>query len=301
MATHNEVCHAWAHQTGKNRKGHNMFYEGPTIFSYGHHFPIARIVTNERGEQAVLLTTDTYSVSTSKHITYTWRACSHMLTFSVPFVDHRGSASDNARAYIVRIVDYLEKAKRARVYKDSHMRSAERLTQEARDFIAFFDVPGYEDFNWAPEAMVEGLRIATQRQQQAEREAARIREAAKRRRYREEVWPKIKEWLRGETNETYWHTPRPLPRIQDGFVVTSWGARAPLPIAKRLYWKAIQCRREHKAWVPEKGLLAGDFEVRHITKSGDLVVGCHNIPFWFMHYAARRNDIPPVPPLAIAA
>lgn len=74
MANHNQVAHAWAHQTGKHRRGFNMFYEGEVIYSYGHHFPIARLVEVE-GRRTVLITTRSYSVSTAKHKTYTWRAC----------------------------------------------------------------------------------------------------------------------------------------------------------------------------------------------------------------------------------
>ena len=43
--THDEVAHAWANQTHEAMRGCNVFFEGDTIFSYGHHFPIARIVT----------------------------------------------------------------------------------------------------------------------------------------------------------------------------------------------------------------------------------------------------------------
>jgi hypothetical protein len=49
MATHNEVAHAWAHQTGRCHRGHHMFYEGDTIYSYGHHFPIARLAATRAG------------------------------------------------------------------------------------------------------------------------------------------------------------------------------------------------------------------------------------------------------------
>lgn len=50
-----------------------MYFEGPTIFSYGSHFPIATHVTNARGERAVIFTRETYSVTTQKHM-----SCDHI-------------------------------------------------------------------------------------------------------------------------------------------------------------------------------------------------------------------------------
>src|ERR1035437_2858663 len=64
-----EIPHLWAHRTqeeARNRQG-NLYFADDTIYSYGSHFPIARPVTNEAGERAVLLTTATYSVTTSSH------------------------------------------------------------------------------------------------------------------------------------------------------------------------------------------------------------------------------------------
>ena len=64
-----EIPHLWAHQSqdeARNSTG-SFYFEGPTIYSYGSHFPIARHVTNERGERAVLFTTAHHSVTTSGH------------------------------------------------------------------------------------------------------------------------------------------------------------------------------------------------------------------------------------------
>lgn len=46
---------------------HNCFYEGPVIYSYGHHFPLARAIKGAAGETAAfLLNGDTHSVTTSR-------------------------------------------------------------------------------------------------------------------------------------------------------------------------------------------------------------------------------------------
>lgn len=61
---HEEVAFLWARQEQERAEGSNMFFEGDTIYSYGRHFPIARIVD---GLNCVLFTTHDYSVSTSTH------------------------------------------------------------------------------------------------------------------------------------------------------------------------------------------------------------------------------------------
>ncbi|RWI06833.1 MAG: hypothetical protein EOQ89_03630 [Mesorhizobium sp.] len=301
MSTHNEVAHAWANQTGKNRKGHHMFYEGDTIYSYGYHFPIARRILTSEGI-VVLMTTRKYSVSTAKHITYTWRASHHLKMFHVPMVRDNPNSAFNVQDYISRIVDSLEKAKRARVYAQHYLDQAQALIEEVKDYIRIFEVPGYEHMVWEPDAIVAGAREAAARQYAREQEAIAKRQAEAKRRYREEVWPWVKNWLRGSTIGTQGrlHTTRPLPRIEGDKVVTTWGASVPLTTAKRLYWLAVQCRRQHKGYVPHDTMMVGDFALRHIKKNGDIVVGCHDIPFWFMRYAACRAGIPAEQPKAIA-
>ena len=62
-----EIPHLWAHRTqdeARNRQG-NLYFTGDTIYSYGSHFPIARHVSSETGERAILFTTGTHSVTTT--------------------------------------------------------------------------------------------------------------------------------------------------------------------------------------------------------------------------------------------
>ena len=49
------VAHVWAQQTqahGRNA-GNTFYFEGPTIYSYGEHFPIATFVTTPKGAQVL--------------------------------------------------------------------------------------------------------------------------------------------------------------------------------------------------------------------------------------------------------
>jgi hypothetical protein len=78
LANLSEVAHYWANQIQEEGESSSMFFRGNTIYSYGHHFPIAKHCTNSRGENYVLFTLRGYSNRTSKHISYVRSACNHL-------------------------------------------------------------------------------------------------------------------------------------------------------------------------------------------------------------------------------
>lgn len=66
-----EVCHLWANQSRAKAKAGSVFFEGPSIYSYGYHFEMARLVKLEdSGREIVLINPHKYSVTTSKHQSY---------------------------------------------------------------------------------------------------------------------------------------------------------------------------------------------------------------------------------------
>ena len=76
------VAHVWAQQTqaaGRAQKG-SVFFEGPTLYSYGTHFVTGHILPSG----VALLNADSYSVTTSSHQSDAWRAVSHRESFKVP-------------------------------------------------------------------------------------------------------------------------------------------------------------------------------------------------------------------------
>lgn len=70
--SNNELAHIWAAQSQNEGRANSFFFNGKTIYSYGHHFPIATIEGN-----FVFFTKRTYSNTTAKHISLTRRAISH--------------------------------------------------------------------------------------------------------------------------------------------------------------------------------------------------------------------------------
>ncbi len=84
-----EVAHFWANQSQSEGRSVNLYFEGKSIYSYGSHFHAAELVKDARGETVALFTNRTYSVTTTRHMSYIRRAADHFPGFIVPtFEDH---------------------------------------------------------------------------------------------------------------------------------------------------------------------------------------------------------------------
>lgn len=68
------VAHLWANEKKESARGSNFFFEGESIYSYGYHFEVGRIVRNKRGEKAYLINNMHQSNSTSLHQYYVRQA-----------------------------------------------------------------------------------------------------------------------------------------------------------------------------------------------------------------------------------
>lgn len=300
MPSHATVAHAWANQTGKNRRGFNMYYEGDTIYSYGSHFPIARIVDAQNGERVALFTTVSSSISTAKHKSHV--RCAIPNNIQVFEVEHVGAGTpkshrENHVDLIERAGSAVEKAKRARTRKDWHLRRADDLIEQANGYNAAFDLG-------LPEVTLETLAadVAELRRVAAEvAERERVeRERISRERLREhkaDLKPNLRAWLNGEKDgNLYWHHAygsRPFCRIKGDNVETSWGASVPLKDALRLFRLATRCRKAGKGWKPEglNNVRVGDFALREIGPTGNVVVGCHDIPYRYAKLAVDKAGI----------
>lgn len=87
LASHAEVAHYWANASQHEGKCGNMFFEGRLIYSYGHHFVLARRTDkeDERGTRIVLINASRYSTSTGQHLGLVRRAASHFRQITVPY------------------------------------------------------------------------------------------------------------------------------------------------------------------------------------------------------------------------
>lgn len=152
MATYAEVAHAWAHQSRRVKRADRLYYEGLTIYSYGRHYPLARLCESEPGAVGsyvetgrvagvyVLLASERWSVSTSNHSRVVASAVRHLPVYRVPDVlaytaqGHERNIADMLCA-ASRAVDRAASRRRA-AYAASDMDHAERLRESAAGYAA---------------------------------------------------------------------------------------------------------------------------------------------------------------------
>lgn len=208
--TSDEVPHLWMHKAQQKARSSNgnLFFEGDTIYSYGHHFPIARHVSRARGKVAILFNTDRHSVTTSGHQSQVRMAIpSSVAVFDVPNLggSYRGemnlTASDhsaNLKAYQQGVSKGILKAARARSGQEYDLRRATEMRNEAIAYAKFFGVkcPKLET---VPENNSEQLSVIRKRESQRiakidkkTREQNKRQEKARAKEYRE----RIKEWMK---------------------------------------------------------------------------------------------------------
>lgn len=145
-----EIPHLWAHKVQDNARnpGGNLYFSNETIYSYGSHFPIARHIT--RGtpskQTAILFTTATYSVTTSKHLGMVRSAIPERVqVFNVPVLadswldEKRGRTIDhtkNLAHYIREVADYIGQAARARDSRNKEWKHA-RAIDTRNEYLAY--------------------------------------------------------------------------------------------------------------------------------------------------------------------
>jgi hypothetical protein len=274
-----EIPHLWAHRTqdeARNRQG-NLYFTGDTIYSYGSHFPIARHVETKRGN-AILLTTKSYSVTTSGHVSAAWSAIpAGMDVFHVPDVAEHGSTThkDNLTDYVKRIDMLVVASARARSSwsKESAHNDALALAAEATRYANFFglklpklpNVPALDSDELRAIKAREGIR-AREKAEQTKRERA---EAIVR---QQEL---ITKWRAGQYSGCLYDVPAML-RIVGDEVETSRGARFPIAHAKSGLAFVRKVRESGQPYVRNGHTLQlGPYALDRIEPDGTVKAGCH--------------------------
>src|SRR5258708_686005 len=306
-----EIPHLWAHRAQdetRNRKG-NLYFHGDTIYSYGLHFPIARHVTNDAGERAVLFTTATYSVTTSSHCSAVRSAIpSGIRVFHVPHVSngrYSGSgltADDHAsdlNDYAERIEKHVVTSARARpsYAKTWNNQCPGLLRDQAFAYCTFFGLP-VPNIPEVPGLDSEALTAI--RKREAKR-AAEKAEQTKRERAEALVRQQdlITKWRAGLYSGYLYDVPAML-RIDGDEVVTSRGARFPVSHAKRALAFVRKIRASRQAYVRNGHTIhLGPYALDRIEPDGTVKAGCHVVSFEEIERIAPILDSVPTSATAI--
>jgi hypothetical protein len=286
---HDQVCHVWANQSKPNAKGFAIFFDGPTVYSYGHHFPIATHVKNSRGQAAVIFTRDSYGVTTAKHITQVHRAL-HGLNiptfYGKPVPGWSTPANDKAalresfKQYVKDAKEQAIKAKRARLYGAYHVERAQELLDQGAALNAFFKLGMKLP---AGELVTDEELRAMKAKQAAANKVRREREAAREAEQRKADSERFEAWKNGEGHACPWsystdEEGSAYLRITGEEVQTSRGAQVPLEHAKRAFRFVKLCREQGREWHRNGSQVrVGYFSLESVDAAGNVRIGCHYI------------------------
>jgi hypothetical protein len=137
-----EVAHIFAHEIGRDVRCRNGFIENGVIYSFGRHFPIAKRYIDDKGKATIFFTLDSYSSTTSKHISDVWRATQHLEKLYMPKVPSYSTPNHDVNIVIWRrnIEECLSKAASARENKAWYVQDARKNVEQLESYIKFFKI-----------------------------------------------------------------------------------------------------------------------------------------------------------------
>ncbi len=266
--------HLWANEVqafARNGSGNRSFRDSQAL---SYSTVIAIIAKNPKGTgRAFLISTRSYSVTTSKH----YSEIRHAIPpgeriFNVAYLStNAADVKSQVQDYLVRIQEAALKAKRARTSKEYRERDVADLISELRAYVTFFNVKGVripgEDTVAAMGEVLEKIRKA---EREAERKAAL--------QARKDAQKSIDKWLAGENVQIPYSVTEAFLRVQGSDVVTSRGAEVPLehvqkamPLVLRLMRSGGTYSRLHSG----AEIRLGYYRVDSLDAQGNLRVGCH--------------------------
>jgi hypothetical protein len=259
-----KVAHLWANkeQDEATNQGRSFFFNRETIYSYGRHFPIAKHVQDQAGNDYILFTERGYSNTTSKHISITRGACrnSEIVYCYNPDNGHESNFKywfDEIEAEINK----LAKARKPEIYLNNIEYVATKVKR-------------YSQFTGAniPINLIEAMKI-TDKDQYAGYQESRIEQAKQvqkkaeielKKRHEEE----LEKWLNFETSRLYLNNGSDYLRVnpENDRVETTQAVHIPNEIARRL-WLSIK----------ENTIKVGDKVLNYsINEAGKHIkIGCH--------------------------
>lgn len=275
FSTSQEVIHVWASGRQEKARCRNVFFRSPErIYSYGHHFCLARRIN----DRVVALNRRSSSVTTAKHQREVRDATRHLEQLRVFDPD---SPEDASRLVKIHRDNLLDLASRAKSRRLGYLLNAAEAT---RDHNRFCDlVPGFKRWK-VPELQVEGWSSVAWAQQKAkEEEAAERKVEAERRKRRKELAEAVEKWRAGESVYIGSSLPTMLRLSKDGTEIeTSRSARVPVADAVRVWPLILRARKNETSYrlsSPSVENHLGLYRLDEIHADGAIEVGCHHIGF----------------------
>lgn len=319
-----EIAHLWAHQAVPvaYNPQRNFYFEGPTIYSYGSHFPIATRVQKECGESAYLLTERRYSVTTAGHISMVRRAipfpgtkCFHVWN---PREARPTSIREDYRTRIDRKREALDAPKTRKTTRAQRLLDLRALVTEANHAAEFF---GFAPFEPLAQADIDAA-LEVQAEYDAKRaETMEARRIARNARWEADRERRAQEWAQHRLEEEQfcalwestlkdcWRNRQPFPdgigmresalpfaylRVIGDEIETTMGARVPTEHVRRALPFVLRLIATGQQWQWNGHTIRlGHYHLDRIDADGTVHAGCHRIPRAEVEYIASALGVTP--------
>jgi len=287
------IPHMWAHQQQHSaRNGRNLFYEGDSIYSYGYHYCIARLINNGN---AVLFNSNDSSVTTQKQKHDVRRAIpSYTEIFDVP--RPRETPESN---YPDLIRDYQDAVTALSEAKSKPSKAVKWATvkhqhNKVRNFAEYFELEftslfpdNHEEFEEIAEEhkdKVAARRIVLNQQRDERNAERRARWEAERLERLKEAAESLEQWRNDPSKSAYkiqYQAETALRLIEDGKTIqTSRGAVFPASHAKLAIKVIEKVRESGVAWHRNgQQVRLGHYNIDTIEANGDVRAGCHFVKY----------------------
>ena len=264
FSSHSQLCHVWANQLQSEGRASAMFFDGPSIYSYGRHYEIAQFVETINGQKVCFINSNGYSISTSKHTRHVRASIpAGIPVFKVPFfsnsfnVSHLGGIIEKM---LVECNNYIHDQMKARSNSYYFNLAAARYN-DIEQICELFgrQVPARPD-NWENARIKSeylrdnAVEIANKKQQKAIQKQKEL----------------LTKWLQHEYNGQLYDIPVHLRVSRDGKLIeTTMGAKVPM-------FEAVKLLAMLREGQDVKGYKIDGFTV--IENNDQAVqIGCHKI------------------------
>lgn len=275
-----QLCHVWAQQTQPTGRSGSMFFEGNKIYSYGTHYLAGIILKNKKGKQFAVLNSNSYSVTTSKHMGLVCSAVYGLMPyFYSPSPNDLNCTLNHSEVRIQFKIDAYLKMKKVtskeeirNAFATIHARQKEY--NELRAILGkkpkFISTKKLDEIETHLKARLKRYQELNTPDQIAKRE--KIKQAKTLKKQSESIAK-----FRAGENVLIRGLPYELLRVKGDEVQTSRGASVPLSQAIQLF----KCIKSGKG----EGLLLAGTQIGHFrltdiyTQGAETVVtiGCHKI------------------------
>lgn len=258
--SNSELAHTYASQSQNSGRSSSMFFEGSTIYSYGYHFAIARIITNEQGDEALLFTTRGYSNTTGKHITIVRSATNQYK--KIYCSNPKGSHDENFKAWLNSSETIAKNLINARK-PEKYLSEIAYNKGQAEKYAEFFGIDIPQDlqnvFNISNKQEYLSLY---EKQIEFEKQEAKRKLREQKAQFKEQ----FKKWINNETDRLYTSYKYDFLRLRENRIETTQAVQIPLAIGKKLY-----------ELIKNNTLSVGDKILNYsVDKIGaEIKIGCH--------------------------